>query len=289
MKASIPEEAIVDAVLSDPLVAATLLVHLASHDSLSIRAGLLDDLARDQNITSQKLAAVLKELLEAGLLSQIPEGITLTVPRNDALRHAAVLRGVAYARYRQRDSNQVEITLSPPAHPSRLMEMLPKQGFSWTRLYDTKDSLIELASQAERRLVIISPFLDREGLEWIGQLFEATAKKSIERTMIVRGRDQTETEVIRKHHAQLAAWGVNILTYAISHDPAFRSPAIETFHAKILLADGDKAYIGSANMTRWSRDFSLECGVILRGPSVKPVATLVEAMIKISEQQILNP
>jgi phosphatidylserine/phosphatidylglycerophosphate/cardiolipin synthase-like enzyme len=289
MNTSIPEEAIVDAVLFDPLVAATLLVHLANRDSLSIRAGLLDDIAREQNITSQKLESVLEALLEAGLLSQMRDGIALTVPKNDALRHAAVLRGVAYARYRQRDSNLVEITLSPPAHPSRLMEMLPKQGFSWTRLYDTKDSLIELASQAERRLVIISPFLDREGIEWIGQLFEATAKRSIARTMILRGRDQAETAVLRERHSQLAAWGVNILTYAISHDPAFRSPVIETFHAKILLADGDKAYIGSANMTRWSRDFSMECGVILRGPSVKPVATLVEAMIKISEQQILSP
>jgi len=282
MNASIPEEAIVDAVLSDPLVAATLLVHMANRASLSIRVGLLDDIAREQNITSQKLERVLEALLLAGLLSQVRDGIALTVPMDDALRYAAVLRGVAYARYRQRDANQVEITLSPPAHPSRLMEMLPKQGFSWTRLYDTKDSLIELASQAERRLVIISPFLDSEGLEWIGQLFEATSKRSINRIMIVRGRDQTETDVLRNHHSQLAAWGVNILTYAISHDPAFRSLAIETFHAKILLADCDKAYIGSANMTRWSRDCSMECGVILRGPSVKPVATLVEAMIKIS-------
>jgi phosphatidylserine/phosphatidylglycerophosphate/cardiolipin synthase-like enzyme len=264
-------------------VAAALLVHLANRDSLSIRAGLLDDIAREQNITSQKLESVLDALLGTGLLSQVRGGISLNVRKNDALTHAAVLRGVAYARYRQRDANhQVEITLSPPAHPSRLMEMLPKQGFSWTRLYDTKDSLIELASQAERRLVIISPFLDREGIEWIEQLFEATAKKSIKRTMIVRGRDQSESEMLGKHDSQLAAWGVDILTYAISHDPAFRSPAIETFHAKILLADGDKAYIGSANMTRWSRDFSMECGVILRGPSVKPVATLVDAMIKIS-------
>ena len=281
MTASIPEEAIVDAVLFDPLAAASLLVHLANSSALSIRTGLLDDIAREHNITSQKLESVLTGLLETGLLSQMKDGISLTVSKNDALRYAAVLRGVAYARYRQRDSNQIEITLSPPAHPSRLMEMLPKQGFSWTRLYHTKDSLIELASQAQRRLVIISPFLDREGLEWIGQLFDATAIKSIKRTMIVRGRDQTEADVLRKHNSPLAAWGVEILTYAISHDPAFRNPAIETFHAKILLADDDKAYIGSANMTRWSRDFSMECGVILRGPSVKPVATLVEAMIKI--------
>ena len=281
MNASIPEEAIVDAVLVDPLAAAALLVHLANCDSLSIRKVLLDDVARGQNITSQKLDLVLAGLLEPGLLSQTEQGISLTVSKADALRYAAVLRGVAYARYRQRDSNQIEITLSPPAHPSRLMEMLPKQGFSWTRLYDTKDSLIELTSQAERRLVIVSPFLDKEGLEWIGQLFGATEKKPIKRTMILRGRDQEEGDVLRGNELQLPPWNVNILGYAISHDPALRNPSIETFHAKIILADDDKAYIGSSNMTRSSRDCSMECGVILRGPCVKPVATLVEAMIRI--------
>jgi phosphatidylserine/phosphatidylglycerophosphate/cardiolipin synthase-like enzyme len=193
-----------------------------------------------------------------------------------------MLRGVAYAQYRQRDSNQVDITLSPPAHPSRLMEILPKQGFAWTRLYDTKDSLVELASQAQRRLVIVSPFLDSEGLQWIGQLFDATAGKSMDRILVVRGRDRLEVEALCNQESQLSSLGIKVLSYAITHDPALRSPAIETFHAKILLADNDKAYIGSANMTRWSRDFSMECGVILKGPSVKPVATLIEAIIKIS-------
>jgi phosphatidylserine/phosphatidylglycerophosphate/cardiolipin synthase-like enzyme len=286
MNPSIPEEAIVDAVLLDPLAAAALLLHLANSNALSMRTALLDDVARGQNITSQKLDSILTGLLETGLLSRMQDALSLTVSQDEALRYAAVLRGVAYSRYRHRDSNQIEITLSPPAHPSRLMEILPKQGFSWTGLYNTKDSLIELASQAERRLVIVSPFLDREGLEWIGQLFDTTAQKSIKRTMIVRGRDQTETDLFAEHGSQLAAKAVDILSYAISHDPALRNPAIETFHAKILLADDDKAYIGSANMTRWSRDFSLECGVILRGPCVKPVACLVEAMIRIGNSQI---
>jgi phosphatidylserine/phosphatidylglycerophosphate/cardiolipin synthase-like enzyme len=280
---SIPEEAIVDAVFSDPFVAAALLVQLANRDSLSMRAGLLDDIAREQNISLQKLESALRPMLEVGLLFRTQDVIALTVGRDDALRHAAVLRGVAYSRYRQRDSNEVEITLSPPAHPSRLMEVLPTQGFSWTRLYNTKDSLIELASQAQRRLTIVSPFLDTDGLQWIEQLFEAARDKSIERIMIVRGRDRTETEVLCRNQAKLKESGVRILGYAIEHDPLLRSPAIETFHAKILLADIDKAYVGSANMTSWSRDYSMECGVILRGPSVRPVATLLEAMIKISK------
>jgi phosphatidylserine/phosphatidylglycerophosphate/cardiolipin synthase-like enzyme len=90
-----------------------------------------------------------------------------------------------------------------------------------------------------------------------------------------------ETEALCGSSSHLASYGVKILSYAIARDT---SRSIETFHAKILLADGDKAYVGSANMTRWSRDFSMECGVILRGPSVKPVATLVDAILAISEQ-----
>jgi phosphatidylserine/phosphatidylglycerophosphate/cardiolipin synthase-like enzyme len=283
----IPEEAVVDAIRSEHLVAAAFLVHLATRDCPSMRSGLLEDFAREQNISLQRLETISQSLLEVGLLVRMPDGIALAGHVSDALRHAAVLRGVAYAQYRQRDSNQIDITLSPPALPSRLMEILPKQGFSWTRLYDTKDSLIELASQAQQRLVIVSPFLDKEGVQWIRQLFEATARNPIERVMVVRGTDQ-ETDALRHNSSQLASSGVKILSYAITHDPSLRTPAIETFHAKILLADADKAYIGSANMTRWSRDFSMECGVILRGPSVKPVATLVEAILGISEPQFLD-
>jgi len=277
----IPEEAIADAIRSEHLAAAELLIQLANRDSQSMRAGLLDDFAREQSISRQKLNTLLQSLIDAGLLARTQDSIVLASSSDDAVRYAAVLRGVAYARYRHRDANQVEITLSPPALPSRLMEILPKQGFSWTRLYDTKDSLIELASQAERRLVIVSPFLDKEGVQWIGQLFEATVRKQIERIMVIRGCDKEETEALCGSSSHLATYRVKILRYAIARDT---SRSIETFHAKIVLADGDKAYVGSANMTRWSRDFSMECGVILRGPSVKPVATLVDAISAISEQ-----
>lgn len=282
MTMSIPEEAVVDAVASNPLVAAALLVSLANRDSPSMRTGLVDDFAREHDVPLEKLDSVIQPMTAAGLLSMSQNGITLAVSKSEGLLHAAVLRGVAYAQYRQRDSNQIDITLSPPAHPSRLMEILPKQGFAWARLYDTKDSLLELASQAQRRLVIVSPFLDSEGLQWIGQLFDTTAGKPIDRILVVRGRDRVEVETLSSRQSQLSSLRINVLSYAITHDPALRSPAVETFHAKILLADNDKAYIGSANMTRWSRDFSMECGVILKGPSVKPVATLIEAIIKIS-------
>ena len=281
MNATIPEEAIVDAVLSDPFSAAALISHLSNCKVLAVSSALLEDFAREQGLTSQKLRLLLEALIQTGIVCQAGHDFVLAVSPGDASRYAAVLRGVAYARYRQRDSNQIEITLSPPGHPSRLMEILPKHGFSWTRLYNTKDCLIELASQAEKRMVIVSPFLDREGMQWIRQLFEAPRGKSLERIMIVRARDEAEIEAMMSVRGWLSDNSITVLSYAIMHDRAARTAMLETFHAKIILADNDKAYVGSSNMTRWSRDFSMECGVILRGPAVKPVATLVEAIIQI--------
>jgi phosphatidylserine/phosphatidylglycerophosphate/cardiolipin synthase-like enzyme len=269
--------------LFDPLGAATLLISFASCGSLAIRPGLLADISRAENLAPQRLRALVAALQTCGLLQVDGDGLILNVTRDEALRHAAVLRGVAFANYRHRDANQVDITLSPPAHPSRLMEMLPKQGFSWARLYDTKDSLIELANQAQQRFTIVSPFLDDEGFEWIGSMFDAAAQNNVECKLIVRGLDEKELEVLQTHQQQLSSWRARVLAYAILHDPGLRSPTLETFHAKILLADADKAYIGSANMTRWSRDFSMECGVIIRGPCVKPIAKLVSAIISISK------
>lgn len=281
--ATAPEEAVVDDALFDPLGAVTLLSAFASRGPAPMPASLLTDICRKENLPSQRVHKLMTALEAAGLVRADGDSYALAVITDEAERHAAVLRGVAYAQYRHQDANQIEVTLSPPAHPFRLMEMLPQPRFSWARLYHTKDSLIELASQARKRVVIISPFLDNEGLEWIGQLFEAAADAAVERTLIVRGRDDGEVMALKAHHLQLAAWRAKVLTYAITHDPGTRTPALETFHAKIILADVDKAYVGSANMNRWSRDFSMECGVIIRGPCVRPVATLVDAIVSIAE------
>jgi phosphatidylserine/phosphatidylglycerophosphate/cardiolipin synthase-like enzyme len=283
-----PEEAIVDAVLSDPLGAEILLTALANSPGLMLRHVLVADLSRKHDLTSDRVQTLLAALHATGVIRSGPSECELLVAPADALRYATVLRGVAFAQHRQRDANSVDITLSPPASPSRLMETLPKAGFSWARLFDTKDSLIELAGRAQRRFVIVSPFLDDEGLRWIGALFEA-ARGARERLLIVRGRDETELSMLRSDAEVLAGWNARILTYAVAHDPAVRSPVIETFHAKILVSDNNGAYIGSANMTRWSRDVSMECGVIVTGPCVRPVATLVDAIISIAEPLRLSP
>jgi phosphatidylserine/phosphatidylglycerophosphate/cardiolipin synthase-like enzyme len=264
------------------LGAEIVLTALAHSAGRVLRPSSLADLVRKENFASDRLPPILAALHSTGVLVAGQDSCELRVGSADAMRYAAVLRGVAFARHRHRDANTVEITLSPPASPSRLMEALPKAGFSWARLYDTKDSLIELASRAHRRFVVISPFLDDEGLRWIAALFEA-ARRAKERVLIVRGRDAVDIDLLRSHKDLFSTWNARVLTYAVTHDPALRTPAVETFHAKVLLPDNEHAYIGSANMNRWSRDISMECGVIINGPCVRPVATLVDAMISVAE------
>jgi hypothetical protein len=138
------------------------------HNRPTARQGVLQVAPRQWRFSSGGA----DELVEAGsgesvgLVRSEAEAIRLAVHSDEAYAHAAVLRGVAHAQYRRRDANSVEVTLSAPAKPSRLMEVLPKQHFSWARLYDTRDSLIELASRARRRLTIASPFLDRYRNDW---------------------------------------------------------------------------------------------------------------------------
>lgn len=280
---NVPEEAVLDAVLFDPHGAASVLHQLACTDASPVRSALLNDICKNGNHAPQRFRELLDALIAAGVLDRDDGGVRLLVSREDAVRHAAVLRGAAYARYRHRDANQVEITLSPPAHPSRLMEVLPKAGFSWAGLYHTSDSLAELASQARRRFIIASPFVDSEGLDWIESLFDASGSGPLERTIIVRGRDATSTEALRERVEHLKARGIIVLKYDIEHDRAVRQLGYESFHAKVLLADTDKAYIGSSNMNRSSRDHSMECGVVVRGPGAKPVAALIDAIISIAQ------
>lgn len=283
MSIDVPEDAVLDAVFFDPQGAASILHQLAQIEAASIRPGLLDDICQKAGIEPQRFARLLSALCGAGITIRYGDSIGLSVARDDALRHASVLRGAAYARHRHRDSNELEITLTPPAHPSRLMEVLPKGGFSWAGLHHTTDSLAELASQARRRFVIASPFVDNEGLDWIESLFDATPARPLVRTLIVRARDETSVTALSERAQRLRARGVSVLKYDIEHDRSLRQLGYESFHAKILLADDDKAYVGSSNMNRYSRDHSLECGVVVRGPGARPISALVDAIISISE------
>lgn len=117
------------------------------------------------------------------------------------------------------------------------------------------------------------PFIDREGAEWACELF--TASTASERTLILREEGSLD-DVSKALRQRLLKSVTKVAFYGSS------SLEDETFHAKIVLADGMAAYVGSANMLRRSMNVNFECGFLVEGPAVEGVKMLVEAVLRLA-------
>lgn len=174
------------------------------------------------------------------------------------------------------------VTLPPePSHVGRQLQAMA--GKSFTTLTDTKDAFLHLARRAQERLVVMTPYIDPAGASWAADIFEAT--KARRRILILRGTDQLTAcgagaDRLRKSTTHIYDYSLEI---AYDGQPT----SIETFHAKIVLADGAAAYVGSANFLYRSREKNLECGFLMEGDAVAPVATLVDALLNVfSDNQL---
>jgi hypothetical protein len=174
------------------------------------------------------------------------------------------------------DNERARIVVTVPVRPSHFENALARLNDSGV-LIETMETFLHLSRRAVGRLVVVSPFLDDVGLDWVLSLFEAT--QAAERALICRHGDQ----VTPLHGERLAAVGVR--TYEYFRERSLdngRSRLAETFHAKIVLADQVAAYVGSANLLKSSKELSLECGVLLEGRPVKQVYDVVQSMLQVS-------
>ncbi len=163
-----------------------------------------------------------------------------------------------------------------PPEPSRIGEQLrAAAGASFTTLTATNEAFAHLATRARQQLVVLTPYMDAAGAAWAAELFEQTP--ATRKVLVMRGLDQLG--VCGHAGARVRAEATHLHDYALrSHNDEGRR-VLETFHAKIVLADASAAYVGSANFLYHSRERNLECGVLLEGDAVAPVAVVVNALL----------
>jgi phosphatidylserine/phosphatidylglycerophosphate/cardiolipin synthase-like enzyme len=113
----------------------------------------------------------------------------------------------------------------------------------------------------------MTPFLNEDRLSFVLSLFELTRAST--RNLVVRQLGEAERAII--DHAEVAVSGISCTIDAPG--------GFETFHAKVALADSGLAYVGSANMTMFSRH-SMEPGVLIEGRAAGVVANVVRAVTK---------
>lgn len=174
------------------------------------------------------------------------------------------------------DNARVVITL--PARASQIERSLTKNQDA-SVFFATDEVFTHLANRAKRRLVIATPFIDDTGFRWASSMFEAT--QAGERILLCRDFDDIK-RLSLDAVAHLKRLNVRVYEYRLSYEGSNGASVMETFHAKVVLADQTVSYIGSANFLRSSFERSVECGVLLEGDEVQKIHDLIEAMLNIS-------
>ena len=129
-----------------------------------------------------------------------------------------------------------------PGEQSRFEGALKRHaGEAFTTLTDTHDAFTHIARRAIDRFVIMVPFIDKAGAAWAAELFEATT--AAQRVLILHDASQLTACGQAGVRLRMLATGVFDYFFADSRNGAALA---ETFHAKVVLADGVNAYVGSA-------------------------------------------
>lgn len=141
-------------------------------------------------------------------------------------------------------------------------------------------NLLELIRSAEDDLVLMSPFLSERAYERLRPALHTAADNGADITLITRyltyGEEDYNRQFVRvvRDDARLAP---QTATYEYIDDDTWT-----TFHAKIVIADGVRAYLGTANLTHRGLGDNLELGVIFRDETTARLSSLISTLMQSS-------
>lgn len=176
-------------------------------------------------------------------------------------------------------NDEVDVVLTKPAGSSRVAQALDNTLRGDWGLINTRDLLPMMAEQAAQRFAIMTPFVDDTGADIIASLF-ANTRPGVKRELIIRSDSDGNPPIgLKRVSEQLSTLGVQCYNFRLDRAD---TAGYETFHAKVVLVDAHTAYVGSANMNKWSFEYSLELGLRVTGKAGGRVAQIIDAIIQVS-------
>jgi hypothetical protein len=186
---------------------------------------------------------------------------------------AAALQGAAIARRVTQEKERPVIAATMPLGIGALGTILPSLGLQHAIVETTDAVFSEIARSAHRDFTIFAPFLNDEGALWIRDLLKVSP--AIDRCLILRDWSRVKGHLASVME-DLSACNVSIFEYFLHHEDAY-----ETFHAKILVGDDSRAYVGSANFLRYQKN-SMELGVMVKGHAARTIRFISDAIRQVS-------
>lgn len=224
---------------------------------------------------------VVRWMVAEGLLQSVPSEEILTCDADP--KETTFLAGYAQGLSENNDDSGNQIVLTLPKRSTHLKQALPAIDAKTVHILGTEETVDHLAFSARKRLVVLTPFLDSTGAQQVLRMFQNSGCP--EKHLILRFTDDPKSDFYPKGFSEirdvLESTGVTVSDYSLSTGSTGWK---ETFHAKVVLADRERAYIGSANMTARSLESSMELGVLLQGEDVVNVANIIDAILNISNR-----
>jgi phosphatidylserine/phosphatidylglycerophosphate/cardiolipin synthase-like enzyme len=189
----------------------------------------------------------------------------------------------------QKNATEVDIIATRPGRAVAFDRELANAGWQTPRPEETDESIAGLFVSAARSIVVMTPFLDQRGGSILKALLER-AHDHVRITLILRYLDRRARNDYPAGFPLIVDWlrerRVSVFNYSLEQFPGAQ---IETFHAKLILVDGARAYVGSANMTGSSFETSVELGVILAGEAARQLSHLVDVILRCATPWPLAP
>jgi hypothetical protein len=224
----------------------------------------------------------LREGAEHGLfIQQSPTTFSPALSAEDYAALAWMFGGVElYQRHVHKDLNEVDVVISKPPAPSKFADALDRSLEGAWGMQPTSEVFPLLADQARRRFTIMTPFLDADGAERLVRLFGFT-RPTVTRELIIRFKTaDVPPDGLSKIWAQLQRYDVAVYDFRLFREEF----GVESFHAKIVLADAEACYVGSSNLTWASFSYSLELGLFVRGRIATRARQIVDAVIEVARR-----
>jgi len=199
-----------------------------------------------------------------------------------ALRGAEIQKTISD---KQLQLERPELVLTRPKAPSRLEGSIECDSSLVVHIEDTSEAFTSLAASAKESLTIMTPFLDETGAKWAISLFSQT-RPDVRREMILRFLGNPDSDLYPRCfdwiRNDLRGLNVKVYDFAIPRDdsPEF----FETFHAKVVCEDGSRAYVGSANLNRHSKETSMELGIVATGRAAERIGRILDKVKRIAPQ-----
>ncbi|GAB1268962.1 hypothetical protein NBRC116493_22150 [Aurantivibrio infirmus] len=230
---------------------------------------------------ASRLSLALKavETMErAELIKRVNDTFALNAEKQFLSKLESALKGYMWSQEGD-ESERFNLVMTTPKEPSILKQKLAALGANKSLIRWTHEAFEDLARKAESELVVMTPFLDRSGADLLIRLIKA-AKPEVRKTVILRFLDTKNKEIFEEIRDELLGYYVNIVDYSLERPG---TNMLETFHAKVILADNNYCYLGSSNLDRFSIENSMELGALIRGNSVKLLKKLMDIIISISK------